>query len=525
MLQKRCKMRKNTTESLRQIVAALGPAEIEATAAFIAGFNRKYGEYEPKTLKLFSFISDNTKSKNLTDEAAKNQLFPSMDEATFSKLVSRLKEKLFESLQLEVNLSRNSSYAPTWLSRQRARKLLISAEILSLKGLKTDSDELLKRVLRDSQKYELYDLAGSACRLLYIHLCTQLSSEQGEGLQQQAESYSRFACLERQAELLFYKYGFQKEDPYRGEQPYQQLAGEIKRLSTELAGRSAWGIEYLISQLKIVYWEGVGSFENQASEVQNLRNLLSDHPGISSPIRQVNASMQAMTAAMHLRKFNQASEYIKQARALSSLSSFSGRKVATCQAIVYIQTGQYEQANEVIQDLLAQPLLQNGEREHVQYLQAYLDFIEGKVQRAKMQLKSIDLLRRQKLHDWSLGIEIFELQLRIDLGQFDVAEGLISNLQRRIQRQGEKDKPSQRLFGLVRLLHALSMESFQFKSFWTKNPDALEMLQDSRLGYRWHPFGHEVLPFENWLSSRAGISLDAPLLCELPQQDWIEVEL
>jgi hypothetical protein len=34
-----------------------------------------------------------------------------------------------------------------------------------------------------------------------------------------------------------------------------------------------------------------------------------------------------------------------------------------------------------------------------------------------------------------------------------------------------------------------------------------------------------VVPFENWLSSHAGIPLDASLLCALPQQDWIEVEL
>jgi hypothetical protein len=518
-------MRKNTTESLRQIAAAMGPAEIEATSAFIAGFNRKYGEYEPKTLKLFSYISDNTKLKNLSDEGVKNHLFPDMDEGTFSKLVARLKEKVFESLQLEVNLSRGKAYAPTWLSRQRAKKTLISAEILSIKGLKTESDELLQRVLRDSQKYELYDLAGSACRILYIHLCTQLSSEKGEAMLQQAENYSRLACLERQAELLFYKYGFQKENPYRGEQPYRQLAAEIKRLSSELQGRSARGIEYLISQLKILYWEGVGSFENQAAEAQALRTLLSATPGISSPIRRVNAALQSMTAAMHLRQFQQAKQHIDEARSLSSLTSYSGRKVATAQAIAYIQIGHYAEANGFLQELLNQPQLQNSEREHVQYLLAYLDFMMGHAHKAKAGLKSLSLLRRQKLQDWSLGIEVFELQLRIDMGQFDVAEGLISNLQRRIQRQGEKEKPSQRLFTLVRLLHALSMESFQFKTFWAKNPDALEMLQDSRLGYRWDPFGHEVVPFENWLSSHAGIPLDASLLCALPQQDWIEVEL
>jgi len=525
LLQKRCKMRKNTTLSLRQIVKAMGPAEIEATAAFIAGFNRKYGEYEPKTLKLFSYISDNTKVENSSDDEVKNHLFPQMDDGTFAKLVSRLKEKVFESLQLEVNLGRGNSYSPSWLARQRARKALISAEILSLKGLKGESDELLRRVLRESQKFEMYDLSASACRLLFIHVCTQLSSENGRDLQLQAESFNRLACIERRADLLLYKYGFQKENPYRGEVPYKELASEIKHLSAELQGAPAPGIGYLLSQLKILYWEGVGNFENQAFEAEKLRQLLSSYPGICSPIRQVNAALQAMTSAMHLRQFDQAKAYIDEARSFSSLTTYSGRKVAMYQAITYIQLGHYGQAKELLCELLGQALLKDVEREHAQYLLAYLDFLSGNPTQTKSALKHISILRRQKIQDWSLGIEVFELQLRIDLGQFDLAEGLISNLQRRIQRQGEKEKPSQRIFALVRILHALSLESFQFKAFWMKNPDAIGLLKDSRLGYRWDPFGHEVVAFENWLCSHIGVSVSSASEVELPQEDWVEVEL
>jgi len=518
-------MRKNTTNSLRQIAAAMGPAEVEATAAFISGFNRKFGEYEPKTLKLFTYISDNTKVENLSDEEVKNQLFPQMDEGTFSKLVSRLKEKVFESLQLDVNLSRGGSYSATWLSRQKARKALISAEILSLKGLKGESDDLLRRVLRESLKFEIYDLAATAYRLLYIHKCTQLSSEKGEDLKILAETYNRLACIERRADLLLYTYGFKKENPYRGELPYKQLATEIKGLEAELQGSSANGIGYLISQLKILYWEGVGLFENQAAESQKLRQILLTNPGICSPIRRVNAALQAMTAYMHLRQFDQVVNFVEEARLFTTLTSYTGRKVAMYQAIAKLQIGQYESATALLQNLMEQPLLQGADREHVNYLLAYVDFLSGNPNKAKLGLKYIENLRRQKLRDWSLGIEVFELQLRIDLGQLDMAEGLISNLQRRIQRQGEKDKPSQRLFILVRILHTLNMESFQFKSFWKKNPDVIGLLKDSRLGYRWDPFGHEVVPFESWLCSRVGDAATSAAEVRRPEPEWVEVEL
>jgi hypothetical protein len=519
------KMRKNTTHSLQQIAAALGPAELEATAAFIAGFNRKYGEYEPKTLKLFNFILDNTKAPDFSDQMVKAHLFPEMDEGTFTKLVARLKEKIFESLQLEVNLSRGNSHAPSWLAKQRGKKALIAAEILSIKGLRAEADELLRKVLRDGQKFELYELAGAASRQLYIHVCAQLGSEKGEDLRQQSEFYNKLACIERQVDLLFYQIGFKRENPYQGEASFRHLASEIKRLSTDLQGLTAPGIEYLLSHLKISYWEGVGAFDNQLAEAQKVRELLSNNPGISSALRQTNIALQAMTAALHLRDFASALGFGQEARAFTSLSTYNGRKVATYLAVVLTQNRQYEQAKDILHQILAQPLLKEQELEYATYLMAYLDFLQGLYSSAKSRLKSISLLRRQKQQDWALGIEVFELQLRIELGQYDVAEDLIANLQRRILRQGEKEKPSQRLFTLVRLLHALSTESFQFKPFALKNAKVITMLQNSRPGYRWDPFGPELIPFETWLGQHSGIALAGSVYAEPNQEDWVEVLL
>jgi len=518
-------MRKNTIQSLQQIAGALGSAEAEATSAFIAGFNRKYGEYEPKTLRLFHFILDNTKALNFSDEEVKSRLFPEMDEGTFSKLVARLKEKVFESLQLEVNLSRGNAHAPSWLARQRGKKALIAAEILSIKGLRAEADELLRKVLRDSQKFELYELAGAASRQLYIHVCAQLGSEKGEDLRQQVETYNKLACIERQVELLFYQIGFQKENPFKGEATFRLLAGDIKRFSTELKDIPAPGIEYLLSQLKITYWEGVGSFENQLAEAQKLRELLNLNPGVSSSLRQTNVALQAMTAALHLRDFEFAIGFGQEAMGLTSLATYNGRKVAAYMAVVLAQNRQYGAAQTILHQILAQPLLKDQEKEYATYLLAYLEFLQGQYSSAKSRLKTISLLRRQKQQDWGLGIEILELQLRIELGQYDVAEGLIANLQRRIQRQGEKDKPSQRLFTLVRLLHALSMDSFQFKAFASKNAKVISLLQNSRQGYRWDPFGPELIPFETWISHHSGISVSATDFSEKGQEDWVEVLL
>lgn len=71
----------------------MSPQEQEVAKQVIVGFNRKFGDYEPKTLKLFQFISDNTDLGNFDDEEVKNLLFPEMDEGTFGKLTSRLREK------------------------------------------------------------------------------------------------------------------------------------------------------------------------------------------------------------------------------------------------------------------------------------------------------------------------------------------------------------------------------------------------------------------------------------------------
>ena len=100
---------------------------------------------------------------------------------------------------------------------------------------------------------------------------------------------------------------------------------------------------------------------------------------------------------------------------------------------------------------------------------------------------------------------MYEIQLRIGLGQFDLAEDLIHNLKRRVERMGEKDKPSPRTFTAIRILHSLSVESFNFKAFWEKQAELVRMLNDPRPGYRWDPFGPEVSPLEGWLANAAGV--------------------
>lgn len=497
-------MKKNTAQSLRQIALSMGSAEIEATTAYIAGFNRKYGDYEPKTLKLFTYILDNTGVAFLCDSEVKSALFPKMDDATFTKLIARLKEKVFESMQLEVNLSRGTGYAASWLARQRGRKGLISAEILSIKGLRAEADEILRRVLRDCQKFALYDLAGAASQLLYVHVCAQWGSEKGEELRQASERFNRLAYLQKRADLLFYEAGFKRQLSYGNALPFQRLAADIKILMKDLNGESAPGIEYVLSQLKLIYWEGVGAFEKQAKEAELLAELLDHFPGISSDLRRVNVALQSMTAAFHLRDFSRAEGFAELAMSKSSLSHYNGRKVAGYQALTFIQQGKFDEAGVVLTSLANQPLLRDLEREYVQYLISYLEFCKGNTKEAKAELKGVSALRRQKQQDWIFGIEVYEIQVRIGLEQFDLAEDLIHNLKRRVERMGEKDKPNPRTFTSIRILHSLSLESFNFKSFWTKHADLVGMLKDSRLGYRWDPFGPEVFPLDEWLAERAG---------------------
>ena len=497
-------MKKNTAQSLRQIALSMGSAEIEATTAYIAGFNRKYGDYEPKTLKLFSYILDNTEVAFLSDSEVKSALFPSMDESTFTKLVARLKEKVFESMQLDVNLSRGSSFAASWLARQRGRKGLISAEILSIRGLRSEADEILRRVLREGQKYALYDLAGAASQLLYVHVCAQWGSEKGEDLRQMSEHFNRLAFLQKRADVLFYQAGFKRQLNYDNTVHFRQLAEGIKMLMKELNGESAPGIEYVLSQLKLLYWEGIGSFEKQAKEAEVLEGLLHQYPGISSDLRRVNVALQSMTAAFHLRDFSSAERFAELAMSMSSLNHYNGRKVAAYQVVVLIQLRKFDEAGGLLTALAAQPLLRDPEVEYVQYLNSYLEFQKGNAFEAKAALKSISVLRRQKQQDWIFGIEMYEIQLRIGLGQFDLAEDLIHNLKRRVERMGEKDKPSPRTFTAIRILHSLSVESFNFKVFWGKHAELVGMLNDPRPGYRWDPFGPEVSPLEGWLANAAG---------------------
>lgn len=510
-VQKWVVMKKNSPDALRPLVKSMSPQEQEVAKQVIVGFNRKFGDYEPKTLKLFQFISDNTDLGNFDDEEVKNLLFPEMDEGTFGKLTSRLREKIFESLILDVNLDRKGAYQPSWLVRQKARKNLIAAEILSIRNQRDKAEKLIRKTVRECQKHELYDILIGLNHISFVNTCSTKGGEYTSKNFEDFESYLEKERLKKTAEMHMYKYAFYGVNKSSAKPKPNDVLKDIQKIEYALEhGPEVPSAQYFLLQLKTVYWELKGNFNNQVRFARQLRDLFVKHPHLGSDIRNINAYLQEFTALLNLSAYKEALESIREAQNLAVPGTSSYFEITKNQVYPLIHLGRLHEARKIVEDLLDDDRVQGLMQEKLRYLLCVILRENGQfglVSRTLMELSELPSAQR---NGWNVGVRFMEIQNRLESELFDLAETQIQNLKRFMERHSDSMIDRKRDVIILRILLQLSKLDFNFTEFMSKHAQLVDLLQDTRPDYRWDPFGAETIPFDQWLRKMAGLPLIAP---------------
>lgn len=518
-------MKRNSPDALRPLVKSMSPQEQEVAKQVIVSFNRKFGDYEPKTLKLFQFISDNTDLGNFDDEQVKNLLFPEMDEATFGKLTSRLREKLFESLILDVNLDRKGMYQPSWLVRQKARKSLITAEILSIRNQRDKAEKLIRKTIRECQKHELYDLLIGLNHISFINTCNVKGGECTAQNFEDFQSYLEKERLKKTAEMHMYKYAFYGINRASAKPNPKDVLKDIQKIEHALEnGPEVPSAQYFLLQLKTVYWELKGNFNNQVRFARQLRHLFVQYPHLSSDIRNINAYLQEFTALLNLNVHKQALEAVREAQKLAVPGTSSYFEITKNQVYPLIHLGRLHEARQIIEDLLDDERVQGLMQEKLRYLLCVVLRENGQYGLVSRTLMELHELPSAERNGWNVGVRFMEIQNRLENERFDLAETQIQNLKRFMERHNSSLKDRKREVVILRILLQLSKLNFDYSALMSNNAQLVDLLQGAGAEYRWDPFGAETIPFDQWLCKMAGMPMRTPYSDATPDIEPVYIE-
>ena len=141
----------NYLDTIKEVLLTFDKADLQVLLKFIA-----VSEKQNRKSNGFIIIEALTLEPEMSAKNLKSLLPAKTSNQAFYKSLSRLKEKIFESLILDINLKDKQLSVP-FVQNAIVRKRIMQAYVLFSIGLEVDGRKLLEQIIDQAKKFELYD--------------------------------------------------------------------------------------------------------------------------------------------------------------------------------------------------------------------------------------------------------------------------------------------------------------------------------------------------------------------------------
>ena len=148
-------MREETLQHLKHIVDALNKNEKDVLVEYLKAFDTRSGSYKPKTLVILDLLLKNDDLSIINKYLKKK--FGAKSEDALRMMAYRLKEKIGESLLLDVNIKREDAYDELSQARADIAKKKIIALIYVSRGIAQETLDLFDKIISMAKKFEFYN--------------------------------------------------------------------------------------------------------------------------------------------------------------------------------------------------------------------------------------------------------------------------------------------------------------------------------------------------------------------------------
>ena len=488
-------------ESIKRIMSRLTEEEARVARSYLTTFSQK-GK-EARALKLFDLVAEH-RAKDptalLDAKQIEHTIYGEPSASNFTRLVYRLREKMLESLVLDVNANRDDVYDERTRVNIEVRKNITQAQILQSRGLHDISESTLEKVIQQCKKYEIFEELLLAIRLL-INL--RRSEDGSKYLKNWMATYEKYDFMktalvkaEAQMCLVHAELDFKAGEKAKSE----WLKSILDEMSVDYRKTSCAHIGFNYFYLQAQYYQILRNYSAARKALQDNLNLLETHPGIYTKIRVGNVLSNIADNDLYLHEFSRSQKTAARALLHFKETSFNHQQAIELIFYSYYYRGDYKAARETILRLLpnaedaGELMYKQGKRF---YLLACTNFMLGDYHKAIQLINRIINPIEIDKEGWNIGLRILTIMTLIELEQFDEATLKIGALKSFVESVG-KENISDRSLSIAGLLRKLSNASFDFRVLHQKEKDRIAALSK----IEWIPKSPEMILVDQWIMAR-----------------------
>jgi hypothetical protein len=459
---------------------------------------------QSKSLKLFDILNTD---KEYSESEIQRKLYGNVkvESRTFSKLIERFREKMYESNFLDVNLYREEVNSPYFMGLMEAKKLIGLSYNIAARGVgNKEMVRILKRGVQLSEKFELYDEWICFLNLKFLLNATLFPDNDPLVIINEMKEIQNKKNLLNDAQYFVYKLIRAVQDKSSLQLEIRDdLTNAIDKLEEENKKSFSWNVYYNLSLLKLQLFHTEERFDEAELLLMELINHLKEQPSLKQFTRIAEAYTNLASTQMFNYKFDEAVKSNEEAMRFPGLRPSDKNYYKESLAILNIYLGNYSKSNQALKEIIAEDLIGNSEEElsRRKYLLATTLFLQGDYKKSNIQLQDTKEIENEK-EGWNIGIRLLQIFLTLATEKIDLADQRIESLRKHIERTSKMKSIRKRDVVIFRILRSLAMNGFDFKDTWIDRKKDFLLLQSDKPEYKWIPRSHEVIIFHQWFESK-----------------------
>lgn len=492
--------KKDYLEELKELISIMNGAEKRLFSKQLNAYYLNLKANEKKMFKLFTLLC---KKKQFSYDDLKQKVSKNSSDDSFKRLIRRLSYKIEESLILEPNINRGSTYSQIFKARYRAKKQLIQAHILKSRGLVLKAVNLNVRTIRDTKKYELFDELIEATSMLLTSNIARNNIKKADQLKSDLEVYLRQRQTLEQIRFIINEYDSLINIKSNRSFITEFLSSAVSRIEELIQIQSSVNAISYLYLLKLELYDITNDVKAFIETGELMIELLTNEPAIYSKNRIIYLNNKVSKSNLLLFQFEQAEKKAEQALSLSGATVNNNYLTAIeskFQAVFF--QSDYKRAMTILKDVFQLSILKKyGYRKSIfSYYEAVTHFLLGDYKGAQLSLNELVEIEKDK-EGWNVWIRLLQLLIFVELKKFDLLDYEIENFRKYLQRAELTKKSSGREELILNILIDLNRRNYNFKEVAARKKDDLLILEQNEK-YKWKINTPELIQFHVWFVSK-----------------------
>lgn len=481
---------------IRDLVKSLSEGEVRIMEKFLVSFD---DVKNPESLKMLKLFRELRNSEESDEESLRNIVSPDYKPDSFSKLLLRLKDKIYDTLILDANILRKDAYSDLGQKKIQVRKLMIVAGIVHGKGKLALAMELYEKIIVTCKEFELYTELCESLRSVQYFKGLSEGLEVYQNISDQVSFYENCRNVYNKAKDYYYQLVSRIDFSGSPDTEKEQLEKNIEELEKGLLETNSSNVEYLLLYLKIHHAQLTENYEQALILNKYVVKLLQENKSLYMKRKLASAKLELAHNYCITGSFDEAIQNASEAISFFKSTSFNAMAAKELLFLCHFYNGDFGSSEMILEDLLTNKF-HTSVSEFINskriFYKANLAFFKKNFLLTHNLLNECREIENDK-EGWNFGIRFLSIINDIERNLYDQADSKIESLRKFISRS--KNPVSERFTLAYKLLYQLSKNSFDFAKTYKQNQAIVEDLQHTHV---WKIRTAELFPIEEWFETR-----------------------